>query len=197
MIIAGVDEVGRGCWAGPLFACVAIINSEKNGKNNWFLRDSKTIPKHKRQLANDLAIKECIEYSLGSVSAAEIDTLGLTKATSLAMTRAIMKIKSQYDELIVDGNINYLKEYVNSKCLIKADSLVPAVSAASIIAKVARDNYMIKLDNNYPYYNFKNNVGYGTKEHIESLQKYGPCPEHRKSYKPIKLLLNRSSYTSV
>jgi ribonuclease HII len=114
----------------------------------------------------------------------------LTEAVQLAMQRAVDAISVDFTEVIVDGNYNFLSQDCRSKCLIKADDLVPAVSAASIIAKVARDEFMRKLTADFPEYGFEKHVGYGTKLHAEMLAKHGVCAQHRRSFAPIKRLLD-------
>lgn len=196
--ILGVDEVGRGPWAGPLCVGAVILSSEIAG-----LADSKKLTAKKRaNLAAEIAKKST--YGLGWVSARELDKIGLSAALKLATIRAIEKIPPDtYDEIIIDGNINFLSSPQPNptpnfefqplqkpiSTLIKGDVLVPAISAASIIAKHARDIYMTKLAEKYPEYSFEHHVGYGTKLHRQTLEQYGPCPEHRQSFKPIAGLL--------
>lgn len=188
MSIIGIDEVGRGCWAGPLVAAAVKLSSEQiiDGLN-----DSKLLSAKKR---NDLAdkIKNTTEQiGIGWVSPQEINKLGLTESVRLAMKRAIAYIEiTDTDQIIIDGNIDYLL-LPNSVAVIKADGSVPAVSAASIIAKVARDDYMAELAKEHPYYGFEKHVGYGTRLHIEALQSHGVLEDvHRLNYKPIKVLLS-------
>lgn len=185
MVIVGIDEVGRGCWAGPLVAGAVILTEPING-----LKDSKKLSKKQREM---LAIEIELQASargLGWVQANEIDTIGLTEAVRLAMQRAIDAIPITYTEIIIDGNINYLDHDLRSRALVKADDIVPAVSAASILAKVARDNWMAtEAHTLYPKYEFSSHVGYGTKRHIELLKLHGVSPLHRRSYKPIQALL--------
>lgn len=180
MIIVGVDEVGRGCWAGPLVVGAVILNDPIDG-----LKDSKKLTKLQRE---DLAtlIKKTAHYSgLGWVWPAEIDELGLTGATSLAINRSLEKLELKYDEIIIDGKFNFLPDSPKCRAVVKADNTVPAVSAASIIAKVERDGYMRKIARNFPEYGFDSHVGYGTKMHIAMMRKHGPCELHRLSYKPV------------
>jgi ribonuclease HII len=183
-MIVGIDEVGRGCWAGPLVAGAVLLTQDVPG-----LKDSKKLTKVQRE-ALAIAVRESgAQIGLGWVTAAEVDEFGLTKAVRLAMQRALEKIDASKARVIIDGNLNFLAHLPNTEALIKADDSVPAVSAASIVAKVARDNYMMELAEQYPDYNFDKHVGYGTAAHIAALQQFGVTPEHRKSYKPIKALL--------
>lgn len=184
-IIIGIDEVGRGCWAGPMVIGAVSLSSPIEG-----LRDSKCLTAIKRQFLSEIIYESASIANLGWVSAAEIDELGLTKATTLGIMRAISDV-DLYDEIIIDGAINYLPNNKKVKTLVKADDLVPAVSAASIIAKVARDNYMKQQALNYPMYLFDRHVGYGTRAHKEALDIHGVCPLHRLSYKPVSLALQR------
>ncbi len=185
MITVGVDEVGRGCWAGPLVAGAVILKTPISG-----LRDSKKLSKKQRESLSVEIKNKAQALGLGWVWPEEIDDIGLTEAVRLAMQRAIAEITFTYDEIIIDGNINYLSEDVRAKFLIKADDLIPAVSAASILAKVARDTWMgQEAHQQFPQYEFGTHVGYGTKRHIELLNAYGVTEIHRKSYKPIKALL--------
>lgn len=180
----GVDEVGRGCWAGPLVAGAVAL-----GKPIIGLKDSKLLSKSQRQkLALQIRV-EALGYGLGWVSPAEVDKLGLTIGTSLAMQRALAQVITKFDEIIIDGNLNFLAGDLRARTLIKADQTVPAVSAASIIAKVARDDYMTKVAADYPDYQFDKHVGYGTKLHLEMLKLHGICELHRISFKPIKSLI--------
>ncbi len=184
MIVAGVDEVGRGCWAGPLVAGAVILDRPISG-----LKDSKLLTKRQRgSLESEIRIM-ATAIGLGWVSPAEIDRLGLTKAVSLAMRRALEQIVMDYDEIIIDGNFNFFPKNPKAKAVIKADASVPAVSAASIIAKVARDNYMAGIAAKYPDYGFDMHVGYGTKLHQERLRLHGVSSIHRRSFKPIRALL--------
>jgi ribonuclease HII len=185
MKLVGIDEVGRGCWAGPLVAG-AVLLDEPNVVMG--LKDSKLLTKARRRQL-DLEVQlHALSYGLGWVSSSEVDKLGLTEATSLAMQRALEAITEEYDEIIVDGHINFLKDNPKSKALIKADQLIPAVSAASIIAKCARDEFMSKMALTYPDYGFDKHVGYGTSLHLEMLKTYGICDLHRLSFKPINSL---------
>lgn len=201
-MVIGIDEVGRGCWAGPLVAAAVGLNDEHTILG---LNDSKKLTANKRvSLAAEIK-KVTNVVGIGWVWPREINTLGLTKSVQLAMQRAIEEISIQNQQIIIDGNYDYLTGNIckESTCnretpckicaristLVGGDGLVPAVSAASIIAKVARDSYMQEIATKYHQYGFEKHVGYGTKLHIEALSKYGITPIHRINYKPIKQLL--------
>ncbi len=181
----GIDEVGRGCWAGPLLVVAArtrINNCLPNG-----LTDSKVLNRTTREKFAKLLLDYC-DFGEGWVSALEIDQMGLTQAMRLGVSRALATIDAQYSEkLIMDGNVNYCAaEYTNVRCVVRADSLLPIVSAASIWAKVTRDRYMIHQAKQFPGYGFDSHVGYGTKQHSQALQQQGITPLHRLSYKPVR-----------
>ncbi len=181
----GIDEVGRGCWAGPLVAGAVVLSKPLSG-----LKDSKKLSKAQRTKLDIQIREEALAFSLGWVAPLEVDELGLTEAVRLAMQRAIDQIEIRYDNIVIDGNYNFLSHMAISEALVKADDLVPSVSAASIIAKVARDTCMENAATQYPEYGFERHVGYGTALHVAALMQYGPCEIHRKSYKPIKALLH-------
>lgn len=184
VIIVGIDEVGRGCWAGPLVAGAVILDQPILG-----LKDSKQLTKAQRQkLSIDIQL-QALASGLGWVSAVELDKIGLTQAVRLAMQRALDQIEASYDQIIVDGNYNFLSEEPRARALIKADATVPAVSAASILAKVARDSFMTEQALRYPNYGFEQHVGYGTALHLQKLKQFGFCHLHRRSFKPIQALL--------
>lgn len=184
MITVGIDEVGRGCWAGPVVAGAVILSSHVKG-----LTDSKLLSKKQREEFDMLIRSNVSAIGIGWVEASVVDEIGINKAVGLAMQRALDMITIEYEEIIIDGNINYLSKNPKSMAVIKADFSVPSVSAASIVAKVARDNYMIDLSFKYPDYGFAKHVGYGTALHIEKLKLHGVSDQHRRSYKPIKALL--------
>ena len=190
MLVVGVDEVGRGCWAGPLVAGAVILKQPIKG-----LRDSKKLSRAQREgLAVEIE-REAMAIGLGWVDPATIDAIGLTAAVRLAMERAVAQIAVAYDEVIIDGAYNFLAHLQRRtgpkiSTLIKADDLIPAVSAASIMAKVARDSYMSELALKYPDYGFERHVGYGTALHLAQLKLQGVTPDHRRSYKPIQALLH-------
>lgn len=185
--VVGIDEVGRGAWAGPLLvvaACQQIALPE--GVN-----DSKQTSKSRRTTLK-AELENCCQFGEGWVKPSEIDEWGLSKSMRVGVKRALDALQiGDTEEIIIDGNINYCPvNYVNSECRIKADVTVPIVSAASIYAKVVRDRYMEELGSRFKAYGFEEHVGYGTKKHIEALRVYGLTDFHRKSYKPIKRLLN-------
>jgi ribonuclease HII len=175
--MVGVDEVGRGAWAGPLLVCAVRLKAPIEG-----LKDSKQLSYKKRvQLA--VVIKNQADVGYGWISANEIDDIGLSAALKLATTKALEDINYLVgEELIIDGNVNFVPD-IQAKVLAKADNLIPAVSAASIVAKVTRDELMHDLAKKYPQYGFEKHVGYGTKTHRLAIKAYGLCPEHRCSYK--------------
>lgn len=181
--IIGIDEVGRGCWAGPLVVGAVLLTSELPGLN-----DSKLVHKVKREELAKMIEDKAIYLNTGWVWPKEIDAMGLTKAMKMAIDRVLINLPD-YDEIIIDGSINYLVDNPRAKCLIKADQLEPSVSAASIVAKVARDKYMTEQALLYPEYGFERHVGYGTVLHIDALRKHGVTQLHRLSYKPIKQML--------
>jgi ribonuclease HII len=180
-LLAGVDEVGRGPLAGAVVAAAVILDPEKPILG---LNDSKKISQKKRELLSDEIKTNAISWSLGRAEVEEIDELNILKASLLAMKRAVESLKVEPKMVVVDGQ--YTPDIEHEKiAIIKGDSLVPAISAASIIAKVARDNEMIEFDEVYPGYGFLSHKGYPTKQHIEALEKLGITEIHRRSFAPV------------
>ena len=190
-MILGIDEVGRGPWAGPLVVGAVVLGGAKIDG----LTDSKKLSKKQRERL-DIEIRDkAAGFGLGWVEAGVIDEIGLSKALKMATKMAVEQIKTPYDEIIIDGTVNFLAETTKGqyvKTMKKADLLIPSVSAASIIAKVARDNFMTLQDEIYPGYKFKNHVGYGTAAHITAIEKLGVTPLHRLSFAPLQKYQSKS-----
>ena len=202
MAILGIDEVGRGPLAGPLVVGAVILPEDKpEWVNN--LKDSKKLTPKKRLELSEIILNNSPAMGLGWVTRQELDEIGISAALVLATKRAVKKAQSYhmpFSQIIIDGKVNFLKETALEKfvsTMPKADDLIKEVSAASIIAKVARDNYMINLAKKYPHYGFDSHMGYGTKKHLEAIYKYGICPEHRQSFEPIKTLVGYKPKTNV
>jgi len=182
--VVGIDEVGRGSWAGPLVAGAVILNEPIEG-----LADSKILSKVQREVLSALVHRQAVAVGIGWVSPAELDEIGLTAAVGLAMQRGLDHITTDCDEIIIDGNYNYFPHDSRCRAVIKADASISAVSAASIVAKVARDTYMTTIAHRrFPEYAFNRHVGYGTGLHQQMLKLYGACDLHRKSFRPIQAL---------
>lgn len=241
MPILGIDEVGRGPWAGPLVIGAVVLpdrfdqDGEEIGSESWQndLADSKKLTVKKRKKLSPIILEKAVATGLGWVSSAELDQVGLAKALRLAARRAVYNLLNSFDksscdthhdssdesshnsryessadllhnlpkklpfsEIIIDGTGNFLEDTPLENMvsvLPKADAKIKEVSAASIIAKVARDDYMIKLAEQYPDYGFEKHVGYGTAAHKAALEKLGPCPEHRFSFAPVARLAVRKN----
>lgn len=185
--IIGIDEVGRGCWAGPLVAAAVEFAEDVEIAG---LTDSKKLTAKRRTALVKEIKQQAISIGVGWVFPKEINDLGLTETVRLAMQRAIEQITLTGQEIIIDGNYNYLSGIPNTAAVIKADGSLQAASAASVIAKVLRDEYMIQLAEKYPEYGFERHVGYGTLQHRQALEKYGVLPVHRINYKPIRALVD-------
>ena len=194
-MILGIDEVGRGPYAGPLAIGACILGDWQNSENaEWIkkLTDSKKLSAKRREELYVLIKEKALAAATGWVSSAEIDEIGLSEALRLATRRAveqIQKTKVPFSEIIIDGTMNFLagtklEKYVST--LKKGDFLVKEISAASILAKVERDNYMAKLDAVYPEYGFGKHVGYGTAAHQKAMEEFGLTPEHRRSFRPVR-----------
>jgi len=185
-ILAGVDEVGRGSLIGPVFAAAVILNDNINKK---ILKDSKSLTKKKRE-SLEKYIKQNSKWSIGSASLKEIEKFNILNASLLAMKRAIKKLKIKPKIIIIDGNkVPNMKNY-NLKFMIKGDEKIPEISAASIIAKVSRDRLIRKLAKVYDKYSWHKNAGYGTKDHLVAIKKFGVTKVHRKKFKPIHNILS-------
>ena len=178
---AGVDEVGRGSLIGPVYAAAVILN--KNISIN-LLKDSKSIKKKKRETLSKY-IKNNSTWAIAKASKNEIEKINILQASLLAMKRAIKKLKKKPSQILVDGNKTPKMENYKMKAVIKGDSKIPAISAASIIAKVARDNFIISLSKKNKGYNWDKNFGYGTKQHLKAIKKLGITKHHRKTFSPI------------
>ena len=185
IITAGVDEVGRGCLAGPVVAAAVILKESINLK---LLKDSKKISFKKRQEISD-HIKSHSFYAIGSASVDEILSLNILQASLLSMKRALEQLTIKPDLTLIDGNFapSGLKNY---KTIINGDEKIKVISAASIIAKVYRDNLMIKLADKFSNYSWESNFGYGTRAHLEGLKKFGITTHHRKGFKPVHKILS-------
>ena len=189
--ICGVDEVGRGPWAGPIVAAAVIISNIKYQMSNLGVRDSKKLTEKKREELFEILITlPEIEYSVAWVSAEEIDRIGLGVANQLVLKKAVEGLKTKPDYVLVDGfKINDLM-HIPQEHIVKGDEKIFSIACASIIAKVSRDRYMRELHKKYPHYGFDRHKGYGTREHLEAIKRYKLCPEHRRSFTPIREILN-------
>lgn len=186
----GVDEAGRGSWAGPLLAAAVRLRSDWTGRG---LDDSKLLnPKRREELAELLTAGE--DFALGEASIEEINAHGLSWAQTAAMERAVAQLRPvSGEEIVVDGSVNYLAQvYVASRAVVKADRKYQAVMAASILAKVNRDRQMAGFGRRWSQYGFEFHKGYGTKAHRKALAAHGPCGLHRCNYRPIRELLTKS-----
>ena len=185
--IAGVDEVGRGCLAGPVFAAAVILSKNINIKN---IKDSKKIPFKKRMVLSKY-IKENSIFAVGSASVEEINKINILNASLLSMRRALNKLKHKPSIAYIDGI--FAPKNINIKCktFIKGDEKITCIAAASIVAKASRDLFMIKLGKKFPKYGWNTNFGYGTNKHLKILKKHGITMHHRKKFKPIHNILMR------
>ncbi len=180
LLIAGIDEAGRGCLAGPVVAGAVVLDKEIEG-----LKDSKRLSPKKRDFFAKKIKQNAKAWAIGIAWPKEIDRYNIFQATILAMLRALKALKTTPDLVYVDGP-HALPIDIECRAVIKGDSLIPVVSAASIIAKTFRDNLMMVFDKRYPLYGFKRHKGYPTKEHLNALERYGPSPIHRLSFGPVK-----------
>lgn len=182
MWIAGVDEAGRGPLAGPVFAAAVILNPEKPILG---LKDSKKLTASKREVLFEAIQQNAYAWALGRAEVHEIDRLNILQASLLAMKRAVLALTKKPDRVLVDGNKSPNLDYP-TECIIEGDNQIEAISAASILAKVARDKIMIELDKEFPEYGFAIHKGYGTEMHLTALYEFGPCAIHRKSFAPVR-----------
>ena len=179
---AGTDEAGRGCLAGPVTAA-AIILPEKF--SNLVLNDSKQLSETKRDLLKPILEEKAVSFSVCHVFEEEIDEINILNASFLAMHRAIDKLQPVPDFIIVDGNRFKPYPNIDHECIIKGDGKYMSIAAASVLAKTYRDEYMAKIHEEFPMYNWKKNKGYPTKEHREAIKKYGVTKYHRKSFRQL------------
>ena len=186
LLLAGVDEVGRGPLAGPVVTAAVILD---NGYIIDDLADSKRLSEKKRQLLDYEIRAHALSFSIGRAEIHEIDQLNILQATMLAMQRAVAGLDVRPERVLVDGN-RLPKLPCEAEAIVGGDGLVPEISAASIIAKVYRDNLMLELHQKYPQYGFDSNKGYPTRKHREALIKYGVTPCHRQSFAPVRNAMN-------
>jgi ribonuclease HII len=186
-LVAGVDEVGRGPLAGPVVAAAVILDDERPIKG---LRDSKVLSPLRRERLYDEIMARALCVSIAEASAQEIDQLNILQATLLAMQRAVDRLRLPPTRVLVDGNrLPVLR--VPAQAIVKGDSKVPAISAASIVAKVHRDRWCLTLHERWPMYGFDGHKGYPTPVHLQALVDHGPCPEHRRSFAPVRQVVPR------
>lgn len=185
--IAGVDEAGRGCLAGPVVAGACILPDEYDLPG---LNDSKQLTAEKRERLYDLIREQAVAWAIGVAWAPEIDRINILESTYMAMGRAVRCLKRQPKFLQIDGNklipAYALKLDIPQEFVIKGDGKIPAISAASIMAKTFRDRLMVKLARRYPGYGISKHMGYGTKAHMDAIKALGPCPHHRLTFRGVK-----------
>ena len=184
-LIAGVDEVGRGSLIGPVYAAAVILNKSINKK---LLKDSKSLKKSRREILSKYIKKNSI-WAIGRASIKEIEKNNILNASLLAMKRAIKKLKKKPTLILIDGNkVPIIKNY-NLRSIIKGDQKIPSISAASIVAKVARDKMITKIAKKFKGYYWDQNYGYGTKQHLKAIKSLGITSQHRKTFSPINKML--------
>lgn len=184
-IVAGLDEVGRGPLAGPVVAGVALLPTRLRGKNAALIRDSKQLSPAQREKALIYLQSRGVVMQVGACSSREIDEIGIVPATRLAMKRALDSLTITPQFLLLDA-LSLPDVPIPQKSIIRGDALCLSIAAASIVAKVFRDRLMVEQDDAYPDYGFARHKGYGTREHLESLRRLGPCPIHRFSFAPVR-----------
>jgi ribonuclease HII len=186
-IIAGVDEVGLGPLAGPVVACAVILDPDLPIQG---LRDSKATTEKSRRELSILIRLHALSWCIGRASVAEVDEFNVLQASHLAMCRAVAGLSIEPDKVLVDGN--KVPDFpMAAEAIIKGDRIVGQISAASILAKVERDAELVRLALTYPGYGFEHHKGYPTKKHMSALSELGPCPEHRRSFAPVRRALER------
>lgn len=185
--VAGVDEVGRGPLAGPVVAAAVVL-----APGCWIhgVDDSKKLSHEKRVEICDRILSGCVAFAVGAASAAEIDRINIRRATALAMQRALLRLPAMPDHLLVDGLPVPELGLERQTAVVDGDALVHCIGAASIVAKVTRDRLMERLARRHPAYGWERNKGYGTAEHLEALEKFGPTRHHRRSFQPAQLSMD-------
>ena len=187
--MAGVDEVGRGCLAGPVFAAAVILNHKINKKS---IKDSKKISFKKRILLSKYIKKNSI-FAIGKASVEEINKINILNASLLSMKRALDQLKLKPSTAYIDGLFVPKNVKIKCKTIVRGDEKITCIAAASIIAKVSRDSFMIKLGKKFPKYKWNKNFGYGTAEHLNGIKKHGITKHHRKKFKPVHNILMRTT----
>jgi ribonuclease HII len=178
-IEAGLDEAGRGCFAGPVFAAAVILPKDFT---HPLLNDSKQMTKEEREILRPIIEAESISYAVAKVDNDEIDEINILQASFKAMHLALNKLKTRPEFLLIDGNRFKKYKKLPHECIIKGDGKYTSIAAASVLAKTYRDQYMMKLHKKYKMYEWKSNKGYGTQEHRTAIEKHGLCEYHRKSF---------------
>jgi len=180
LIETGCDEAGRGCLAGPVFAAAVIL---PDGFHNELLNDSKKLSETTRNKLRPIIESSALAWAVAMVNNTEIDEINILNASILAMHKAINKLTTKPQLILVDGNRFKKYENINHRCIIKGDAKFTSIAAASVLAKTHRDEYMEQIHNEYPYYNWKNNKGYPTRKHKDAIFNEGICKYHRKSFR--------------
>ena len=184
--IAGVDEAGRGPWAGSVFAAAVILNPNDPSAG---LNDSKKLSAKKREVLAREIKKRALAFGIACANVEEIDSLNILNATFLAMRRAVEQLQIQPQKILIDGNRTPPDLNAPSECVVKGDSKIACIAAASILAKTARDEEMQMWDKKFPHYEFARHKGYGTARHWQLLKIFGACAIHRTSFSPVKRVL--------
>ena len=188
--VAGIDEAGRGPLAGPVVAAAVILRASRPIEG---VADSKALSPMERATLSEVIRRDALCFGIGWADRAEIDALNILQATFLAMRRALLAMTLTPDHVLVDGNrlpqLSGLGKTITARAIVCGDATEPAISAASILAKTARDGYMNHMDTLYPQYSFATHKGYGTPDHQRLLDLHGPCPLHRRSFAPVRLAL--------
>ncbi len=180
-IVAGVDEAGRGCLAGPVVAGAVILDENRPIQG---LKDSKKLSAKRREELFEEITEKALAYSVGITGPGKIDQINILQAALLAMEKAVLTLRKKPDCVLIDGN-SKTSLPIEQKAIIKGDSKCASIAAASILAKVTRDRMMVEIESEYPEYGFSIHKGYPTRQHLEALEKHGPCPIHRKSFKGV------------
>ncbi len=187
-LVAGVDEVGRGPMAGPVLAAAVVIDPDRVPCWVSEVRDSKVVQAAERERLAEVIRAEALAFGIGAASVAEIDGWGITYANRVAMCRALSALGRQPSFVLIDGP-STLRMPLPQRAIVDGDALCVSISAASIVAKVARDDLMRRMDEVYPDYGFASHKGYTTREHLERLARHGPCVLHRRAWQPVRLAL--------
>ena len=191
---AGLDEAGRGCFAGPVFAAAVILPKDFH---HPLLNDSKQMKKEDREMLRPIIEKECISYSVAKIDNDEIDRINILQASFKAMHISLNRLKYKPELLLVDGNrFKKYKDYPH-RCVIQGDGMYTSIAAASVLAKTYRDEYMQKLHKRFKMYAWENNKGYGTREHRNAIEKHGLCKYHRKSFNILTAKISEVDYDDI